>query len=247
MSTEIQAVISLEQAQQLVSHLEKDEVELANKLISDLYGKDADALFEKVGRLTRELHSALGDLRGQKSPDGNSSSAAANAEEHLNYVIELTDKAANKTMDAVESCMPVADRLNDSISEMMPNWKSFMGRDLDIKSFKELCHQVDKFLKSTEQDSDELRTKLTDILMAQDFQDLTGQVLRRMITLIQDVENNLVDILRMFGETEVQRNETRKSDEADVVAEGPIINAAEREDAVSNQDDVDDLLSSLGF
>ena len=162
-------------------------------------------------------------------------------------MIELTDKAAHKTMDAVESCMPVADRLNDSISEMMPNWKSFMGRDLDIKSFKELCHQVDKFLKSTEQDSDELRTKLTDILMAQDFQDLTGQVLRRMITLIQDVENNLVDILRMFGETEVQRNETRKSDEADVVAEGPIINAAEREDAVSNQDDVDDLLSSLGF
>ena len=73
MSTEIQAVISLEQAQQLVSHLEKNEVELANKLISDLYGKDADALFEKVGRLTRELHSALGDLRGQKSPDGNSS------------------------------------------------------------------------------------------------------------------------------------------------------------------------------
>ncbi len=247
MSEELQAAITLQQAQQLVSHLQGNEIEQANDLLAKIYDSDTDELFNKVGHLTRQLHNAVCDLRGEKKPDGDHVSAAANAEQHLNYVIELTDKAANKTMDAVESCMPVADRLHQSIEQVKPSWDALMGRDLDIKRFKELCHQVDEFLKSTEKDSDELRKKLTDILIAQDFQDLTGQVLRKMIVLIQDVENSLVDILRMFGHQDIQHNAAAQKSGRDVVAEGPIINATEREDAVSSQDDVDDLLSSLGF
>lgn len=239
-----QAAISLEKAKQLVSHLENGKVEEANRVLADLYGTDTEALFKKVGLLTRELHSALGDLRGEHG--SGDASAATNAEQHLNYVIELTDKAANKTMDAVDSCMPVADRLHESVEKVMPSWNALMGRDLDAKKFKELCHQLDVFLKDTEKDSDELRSKLTEILLAQDFQDLTGQVIRRMITLIHDVENNLVDILRMFGDNDLQKKDTGKKIDGKT-AEGPIINAESREDAVSNQDDVDDLLSSLGF
>lgn len=81
--------------------------------------------------------------------------------------------------------------------------------------------------------------------MAQDFQDLTGQIIRRVISLVDEVEGRLVDILTAFGTTEADSGAPK--DIGATEAEGPILNAEEREDAVSSQDEVDDLLSSLGF
>ncbi|MGL5408257.1 MAG: protein phosphatase CheZ, partial [Shewanella sp.] len=86
---------------------------------------------------------------------------------------------------------------------------------------------------------------LNQILMAQDFQDLTGQMIRRVIDLVMEVESNLVSMLTVFGEQPPIDNQmTHKNN---IEAEGPIMNAALRQDVVTGQDDVDDLLSSLGF
>jgi chemotaxis protein CheZ len=87
--------------------------------------------------------------------------------------------------------------------------------------------------------------------MAQGYQDLTGQVIRRVIDLVKEVEDSLVNMLTMFGErdgAEQTKPSSAKADKVDdVEAEGPIIDAEKRDDVVSGQDDVDDLLSSLGF
>ena len=84
--------------------------------------------------------------------------------------------------------------------------------------------------------------------MAQGFQDLTGQVIRRVIELVKEVEDSLVNMLTMFGEPEIKQSPQKTEKKTDKVeAEGPIIDAAGRDDVVSGQDDVDDLLSSLGF
>ena len=96
-----------------------------------------------------------------------------------------------------------------------------------------------------EGNSSELRNELTNILMAQDFQDLTGQIIKRVITLVQEVEDRLVDILTVF-KVEEQLDEAEENGKPSK-AEGPILNPHEREDAVASQDDVDDLLASLGF
>ncbi|MEC9169813.1 MAG: protein phosphatase CheZ, partial [Pseudomonadota bacterium] len=92
---------------------------------------------------------------------------------------------------------------------------------------------------------------LTEVLMAQGYQDLTGQVIRRVIDLVKEVEDSLVNMLTMFGErdgAEQTKPSSVKADKVDgVEAEGPIIDADKRDDVVSGQDDVDDLLSSLGF
>ncbi len=82
--------------------------------------------------------------------------------------------------------------------------------------------------------------------MAQDFQDLTGQIIRRVITLVNEVEDRLVQILTAFGSQQLEEIPDNKN-KASTEAEGPILNAEERTDAVSSQDEVDDLLSSLGF
>ena len=85
--------------------------------------------------------------------------------------------------------------------------------------------------------------------MAQDFQDLTGQMIKRVIELVQEIETKLVGILTVCQtsnqESEIDNN--KNSGKKDIEAEGPIMNAQERDDVVNGQDDVDDLLSSLGF
>ena len=88
---------------------------------------------------------------------------------------------------------------------------------------------------------------MTEVLMAQDYQDITGQIIRRVIQLVEDVEKNLIELLKLFGEE--QKSQAKQNVKAvdKNAAEGPIINPEQRDDVVENQDDVDDLLSSLGF
>jgi chemotaxis protein CheZ len=117
---------------------------------------------------------------------------------------------------------------------------------IELAQFKALCHRIDGLLVQVEGDSTELRGQLTEILMAQDFQDLTGQIISKVITLVNEVEGRLVEILTVFGANQIEP--TPKSEKkASIAPEGPIMNPEEREDAVASQDEVDDLLSSLGF
>ena len=92
-----------------------------------------------------------------------------------------------------------------------------------------------------------LNSKLTEVLMAQGYQDLTGQVIRRVIDLAKEVEDSLVNMLTVFGEPSTQELDEAAASAQLLTAEGPIIDAESRDDVVSGQDDVDDLLSSLGF
>jgi chemotaxis protein CheZ len=88
---------------------------------------------------------------------------------------------------------------------------------------------------------------MTDVLMAQDFQDLTGQVIRKVIDLVHEVEESLIAMLTAFGITADQQQKSVLPKVGDNLVEGPIVNKENRNDVVEDQDDVDDLLSSLGF
>jgi len=248
MSKASKAPMSIEDARQLVNFLETGNNEAATALLEATKIQDSMELFAEVGKLTRQLHDSLNsfnidsriaDLANEDIPD---------AQSRLNYVIETTEQAANKTMDAVETCMPIAETLCSEISEILPRWKRLMSRKLELGEFKTLCHSVDKFLESSDQDSNKLTELLTEVLMAQGYQDLTGQVIRRVIELVKEVEDSLVNVLKVFGEPEVSEVQKREKEMKSAQSpEGPIIDAESRDDVVSGQDDVDDLLSSLGF
>lgn len=249
MNEQLKSLISLEKARELVVLLENEQIGLANEIITDIQTLSTDALFEKVGVLTRQLHDSLEDFQLDTRIESFANKEFPDARERLNFVIEMTDKAANRTMDAVEACLPIADSFNDRIQQVMPNWTRLMSRDLQLGQFKELCNLLDDFLQVSVSDADSLRQYLTEILMAQDFQDLTGQMIRRVINLVHEVEVKLVEMLTMFGEAEKPLNKTATEIKAvtGIEAEGPIMNASERVDVVDGQNDVDDLLSSLGF
>lgn len=245
MQAKTSGLISLEQANKLVELLTQGEQSLADELVREIATPIQKELFDEVGRLTRQLHSAIVDFQVDDRLVELASNEIPDAKERLTYVIDMTEQAANKTMDAVEECLPLASALTTNIQSVKPTWDRLMRRDIELSEFKTLCHDVQQFVESSELDSIRLKELLNQILLAQDFQDLTGQMIRRVIDLVREVENNLVSMLTVFGDQPVSENPTKT--DSSVEAEGPIMNAEEREDVVAGQDEVDDLLSSLGF
>lgn len=239
-------MISLEQAQQLVVLLEQGQQQQANTLVQTLVEEHHAPMYEKVGKMTRQLHDSLVSFRQDSRWNDLAKTDIPDARDSLSYVIDKTEAAANRTMDAVEITLPIAEQLQQTLLSLHPQWQRLMAGQIALTEFKQLCHDINALLLQVDQDSSLLREHLTDILMAQDFQDLTGQVIRRVITLVHEVEQRMLDILQAFGieQAPLFSSETLPST---ITAEGPIINPQQRKDAVSSQDDVDDLLSSLGF
>lgn len=242
-------LITLEQAKELVQLLEMGEQDIANQLVQQLGMPGSSELFAEVGKLTRQLHDSLKNFQIDPSLSNILEEDIPDAKKRLNHVIDMTEQAANRTMDAVESCLPIADELNQQLNRIMPQWQKLMTRQLQLGEFKTLCHGMDGFLKQTVDQSTLLNQLLTDVLMAQDYQDLTGQILRRVIELVREVEESLIGLLTAFGKSNTQVLEQKPAKKKVLAgeAEGPIIDKEDRDDVVNGQDDVDDLLSSLGF
>ncbi|WP_416305758.1 protein phosphatase CheZ [Neptunicella sp. SCSIO 80796] len=244
--------ISLEDARKLVSLLEDGDQDAANTLLDTVSMNSSVELFSEVGKLTRQLHDSLNNFQLESRIANLATEDIPDAQSRLNYVIETTEQAANRTMDAVDTCMPIAEQINSGIKNIMPEWKKLMTRQLELNEFKTLCYDLDSFLEQSLTESEKLNSLLTEVLMAQGYQDITGQVIRRVMELVKEVEDSLVHMLTMFSVSEVVDTSAKKDkelakDSDNMKAEGPIIDAENRDDVVSGQDDVDDLLSSLGF
>jgi chemotaxis protein CheZ len=239
--------VSLEQARELVELLEAGQQNKANEKLDEMFDRRNDKLFTSVGQLTRDLHEALQDFQLDPRIVQLTEDDLPDAQNRLQYVIQKTEDAANRTMDAVEACLPMANDMHQKIDRLMPQWQKLMDNDIQLDEFKSLCHGVDDVLKSCGSNMPQIHSLMTEVLMAQDFQDITGQVIRRVIQLVEDVEKNLIELLKLFGDDakKVAKQEPKAADKNQ--AEGPIIDADKRDDVVHGQDDVDDLLSSLGF
>ncbi len=235
----------LSQARALVEQLEKGETEEAmNTLDSIAVVRERD-LFQELGKLTRELHDTLNSFQID-SKLSDMAEEIPDAKERLNHVITMTEQAADKTLSAVENTLPLSEQLVEKATRLKADWERFRSRDMNVEEFRELSKELDEFLGWLGENTPRIQSNLTEILMAQDFQDLTGQIIRRVITLVQDVENSLVDLVRITG-SKMKPVEKKSAGDKDIEATGPAVPGVDKGDIVSGQDDVDDLLSSLGF
>lgn len=245
--------ITLEQARLFVEYLENDQQDKADSLMVEIQNPINSDLFAEIGKLTRQLHDSLMNFQLDSRLNDLATADIPDAKERLNYVISRTEEAANKTMDAVESIFPAVDSIQEQLQLVEPDWQKLMSNEIDLKEFKGLCHHIDKLLKMTGKEAINIHSLMTEVLMAQDFQDLTGQVIRKVIDLVREVEESLISMLTAFGLTEdmlsgAQENTTKSMPKVGKnLVEGPIMNKEERDDVAVDQDDVDDLLSSLGF
>lgn len=244
-------------ARDLVGHLEQGQFDQAAQLIHEMAQTHERELYNEVGKLTRELHTAIVNFQiDPRFPHAQEVSQISDATERLSYVVHMTERAANRTMDLVEECAPLVNDLKDEAQTLGAEWARLMSRQLPLDNFRELAKRIELFLARSERDTQKLSGHLNDILLAQDYQDLTGQVIKRVTSLVTEVEANLVKLVLMASQvdryTGIQHDHERIRDEQEKEkspsrGEGPQIHADKREDVVSGQDDVDDLLSSLGF
>lgn len=237
----------LELAKSLVDHLESGDDEGAVSVIAELAGFRDSLLFQEVGRLTRELHDSINGFVMDAQLADIAQNEMPNAAERLRYVIATTEQAANTTLGAVEDSLPLADSLRNDAQHLSDQWSKFNSRQLSVDDFRALSAQLSAFLESTQANTEELHNKLSEVLMAQGYQDITGQVIRKVIDLVNDVEGKLVELVRLSGKRNKPGEDQGGAGKPDITAQGPVVPGVDKGDTVNGQDDVDDLLSSLGF
>lgn len=240
----------LVQARALVESLESGDHENCDRILEELSAVRETDLFVELGKMTRDLHDTLNGFQIDTRISNLAEKDIPDAKERLNYVVQMTEQAANKTMDAVERCIPLAETIGRRSTDFKTAWQRFRDREMTAEEFRQLSNELDEFFEQTGGDVDTLRSNLSDVLMAQDFQDLTGQVIRRVTSMVQDVEESLVGMIRIAGKRLAQDGANGASatpQEKDNRGTGPAVPGVSDVGVVQSQDEVDDLLSSLGF
>lgn len=242
-------------AKQLVDKLQSDDYREASEIINAMVQARDHHIFNSVGKLTRGLHNAIinfhvdGDIGSEPAKIDNSD--ITDASDRLSYVMDVTQKAADKTMDMVEASAPIAKDLGEEANKLHSEWKRLRRRELTREEFAQLYSRMDEFLGKMCDGTEELNNNMQGIVLEQGFQDLTGQVLKRVIELVKDVEHELVSLVKVAGQVEeitgIVTPESKQKADDSLKGEGPQIHADKRDDVVQGQDEVDDLLSSLGF
>ncbi len=244
-------IVLKEQANKLKEAVDGGDISSALSVISEINQTRDKTLYVEVGRLTRSLYESIRNFQIDCGSAQNREelSTIDDASDRLAYVVDMTNNAANKTLDLVEETMPFASQMNTEAKQLKSEWEKLRRKEMSPNEFRDLAGRMDSFLEQLSNDSDKVYQNLSAILLAQDFQDLTGQVINRVTGLVKEVEENLVNLVSMAGKVD-QITGTVHDIEAvgtNMDGEGPQINKEERADVVSGQDDVDDLLSSLGF
>ncbi len=243
----------LNSARRLVERLEAGnrDTDTIQQHLDELTRIRETQLFRELGQLTRDLHEALKAFR----VDSRLTELAGeipDAQDRLTHVITMTEQSAHRTLTAIEESLPTVGRFAGEGGALFQRWRQFRSRELSAEQFRELSRDLEAFLQGVEADAQQVQNHLTDALMAQDYQDLTGQIIRRVINLVQEVETSLVSLISLAGQgrgaetAEAADNRGRQKEGRDQL-EGPQVPGRESAGTVTGQDEVDDLLSSLGF
>lgn len=236
----------LQLARSLVVALEAGNQVDADEAISQLAGLRDSQLFQEVGRLARELHEAINEFMLDSRIADIAQNEIPDAAQRLQHVIAMTEQAANTTLSAVEDSLPLADRLRADAGHLSDQWQRFNARKLSVEDFRQLSDELSGFLDSLQGNAQSLHDNLSEVLMAQGYQDLTGQIIRKVIDLVSDVEAKLIKLVRIAGRPQGDARPSRAAG-PDIAPAGPVVPGVDTGDLVAGQDDVDDLLSSLGF
>ena len=239
----------IERVRELSQHVENGNTTEADRVLDQISSLRESSLFQELGKLTREFHNALNSFRLDSRIANFTEKDFPDARERLRHVVDMTAKSADRSLTAAEESMPICDSVESEATELKGQWERFVNRDMSADEFRTLSSRITDFLDNAGGSAAALRTNLNEVMMAQDFQDLTGQIIERVITLVDDMEGSLVDLIRLSGQNLVEQGETEKKEGDVLKGVGPVVPGVDdmAENVVSGQDEVDDLLSSLGF
>lgn len=235
-------------------HALRPEVELSRPPENPFSAKEGDALkqvnadhpcspmYERLGNIVRVLHDSLRELGYDRSLS-DVASQIGDAQSRLEYVAALTEQAANKVLNAVDEGLPAQAALATKALAMERRWAALPASDMPRADFKALVLESQNFAAETARAAEIEKARMLDIMMAQDFQDITGQLIKKILVITTTVEAELAQLLREHAPVEHKPSlPAPVSERTPELMAGPGIPGT-----AMQQDGVDDLLDSLGF
>ncbi|MHA3902272.1 protein phosphatase CheZ [Castellaniella sp. WN] len=196
-------------------------------------------LIQRIAQLTRTLRMSMREL-GLDQAIKDAAHAIPDARDRLHYVAQMTEQAANRVLNAAEQIQPWQESMQRDAKALDARWQDWFDHPVELDQARALVDDTRAFLKDVPEKTQSSQNNVMEIIMAQDFQDLTGQVIMKMLGVIGVIETELVQVL-------IDNVPQEKREETKALLNGPVVNAAGKSDVVTNQDQVDDLLASLGF
>ncbi|AHM73398.1 protein phosphatase CheZ [Yersinia hibernica] len=201
----------------------------------------ASDIISRIGQLTRMLRDSLREL-GLDQAIAQAAEAIPDARDRLDYVVHMTAQAAERALNCVEAAQPRQNELESSAKALKVRWDEWFANPIELSDARSLVTDTRDYLDVVPQHTSFTNAQLLEIMMAQDFQDLTGQVIKRMMDVVQEIEKQLLMVLM----ENIPDMPSKPQKQADSLLNGPQLdkNGA---GVIASQDQVDDLLDSLGF
>lgn len=235
-SDELQALFDSASAAEANSDIDSTSSSAKDSAKSDTQ----EVVFNRLGHMARQLHDSLRELGVDKLLE-DSARQIPDARQRLAYIAKMTEKAASRVLNATDIARPLQDGLIKRSEGLSGRWQKMFANQLSVEEFKALATDTRSFFDQAPASLKMTNEQLTEIMMAQDFQDLTGQVIKKVVDLVQGLESQLLNLL-------VEAiPEQRKVTASDGLLNGPVVSKEGRTDIVEDQQQVDSLLESLGF
>jgi chemotaxis protein CheZ len=193
-------------------------------------------MFDRLGHIVRQLHDSLRELGYDRSLS-DVVTEVTDAAGRLEYIATLTEQAANKVLNSIDEAMPVQDALIQTARDVGGRWDQLFEGKLGLEEFKLLAQDSRRFAGTVADTGEAEKARLMEIMMAQDFQDITGQIIKKVVTITQKLERELAQLL-----IDNAPQSTREKEKVVDLMAGPAVPAS-----ALAQTDVDDLLADLGF
>jgi chemotaxis protein CheZ len=215
-----------------------------------------DRILARIGQLTRTLRDSMRELGIDKHVE-RAAEAVPDARDRLKYVATMTEQAAEKVLTAIEVAKPIQEQLQQDAGKLDARWAQWYAAPLERAEVRTLMDDTHAFLGKLPDATAATNQQLLEIMLAQDFQDLTGQVIKKITEIVYVIEQQLLGVL--VENIAPERREQFAATAAALVAEvsstgspegllnGPQINPEGKADVMQDQSQVDDLLASLGF
>lgn len=201
--------------------------------------EQAEDIVARIGAMARMLRDGMREL-GLDRAIAEVADAIPDARDRLRYVANMTEQAANRVLNATEAAQPFQEQMEREAKSLDQRWQEWFAEPIELEQARELVDDTRSYLRTVPENTQATNAQLMEIMMAQDFQDLTGQVIMKMMDIISAIETELLQVL-------LDTVQPERRDEAETLLNGPQVKPDGKADVVTDQSQVDDLLSSLGF
>jgi chemotaxis protein CheZ len=216
----------------------------------------SDRILARIGQLTRTLRDSMRELGLDKHVE-RAAEAVPDARDRLKYIATMTEQAAERVLSSIDVAKPIQEQLRQDADALDARWEQWYAAPIEREEVRALMNDTRTFLRGVPEATSATNSQLMEIMLAQDFQDLTGQVIKKITDVVYLIEQQLLGVL--LENIALERREQFAANAAALAAEpsptgspehllnGPQINPEGKADVMQDQSQVDDLLASLGF